>query len=200
MILNARAASPVKRMEQKQDHDADAPASAPTGVPPPAEPPATPLEYAKPTSKRMRVIATFPESFEAEMTAAVLKSEGIGAVVEAAKGRRVRPVSVAVSEDDARRVIEMLAATPMRRRLTLPESELPPARALPVEVCPRCGSPEIRPAYLALRLLLAAVALLPLVLIDSGWMLYAGLLAGWTVYCVATRPHVCSACRNRWRK
>lgn len=163
------------------------------------------LSYALAGGGAPKPIAIFPDSGEADMVAMVLESQGIRArVIESASTgpSALRSGTLVVRETDADRAIELLASTPARKRLTIPESELPPAKVLRVETCPRCDSPDLGYPSILARMILATLLLawLPIFFWEQyGWALYFGLLAGWLVLLVQTRKARCRACGHRWK-
>ena len=171
-----------------------------------ASPPPAPTKLAYPLAGggAQREIAHFTDSVEANIVAMVLESQGVRAkVIETPlKGAMSsRGGRLFVREADAPRAIELLASTPARKRLTVPEAELPPAKVIAIDTCPKCESAEVRPGRLAIKiwLLLLLPAWVPMVS-SYGWAIYFGIVAGGLMLLLQLQGLRCDACGHRWRK
>ena len=170
----------------------------------PHDPAPTKLAYPLAGGGAQREIAHFADSVEANIVAMVLESQGVRAKVIETPPRGAmssRGGSLMVREADAPRAIELLASTPARKRLTVPESELPPAKVIAIDTCPKCESAEVKPGRIAIKiwLLFLLPAWLPLVS-GYGWAIYFGLVSGGLAMILQLQGLRCEACGHRWRK
>jgi hypothetical protein len=162
------------------------------------------LDYALAGGGAAKPIANFFSLVEADIVASVLESQGIWAMVLATPVTKAWTGSggtLMVHETDMERAIEMLASTPARKWLILPEAQRPPAKVLKVETCPQCDSMEVRRPSLTARLALVAAGLcwIPFTF-DYGWAIFAGLFAGCLVWLLYSESRRCRDCGHRWRE
>ena len=161
------------------------------------------LDYRLAGGGAQREIAHFAEFMEANIVAMVLESQGVRAkVVETQPKGAMSPNggTLIVREADAARAIELLASTPARKRLTVPESELPPAKVIQIQTCPKCESSEVKPGKIGLWVML--ILLLPAWLpwyVNYGWAIYFGVVAGGLAMLLQLQGWRCAACGHRWR-
>jgi hypothetical protein len=171
---------------------------------PPLDPGPTKLAYPLAGGGAQREIANFADAVEANIVAMVLESQGVRAkVIQTAPRGAMSPHggTLVVREADAPRAIELLASTPARKRLTVPESELPPAKVIKIDVCPQCESTEVKPGRIAgwIALMILVPAWLPFTM-NYGWALYFGIVAGGLALLMQLQGWRCTACGHRWRK
>jgi hypothetical protein len=166
--------------------------------------PAPKLQYALAGGGPPREIALFADLAEARIAAMVMDGMGLRTKVEESKPiheHRKPAGRLLVREGDAARAIELLASTPLRKWLTVPETEIPPAKVLPLQSCPRCESPDVRPASVAWPVLLATLLLcwMPLVL-PYGWIVYISIITLLIIALSQRHTWRCRACRHSWRE
>ncbi len=151
----------------------------------------------------MEVLATFSSEGEAHLAAGLLEAQGLECkVVSKLPNYVLGPYAGAllVAHLDRAEAIDILSSTPARKRLIVPPSELPPARVLHVEVCPRCGSDRIGPPprWQLMLLFLCGLAWLPWVVPD-GIVWYAGAMVFLACVLLWDRPNRCRMCNHQWR-
>ena len=119
----------------------------------------------------MCAIAKFDNQMEAHLAAGRLETEGIGCQVEDNEMHvelMYRGFSkLLVSEDDQTRAIELLARTPARKHLLVPQSELPPAPVAAADTCPKCGASDYQRAWRIKLLVLGLLLLTPLLFLGD---------------------------------
>ncbi len=164
--------------------------------------PAPVLPYAGTGDGTMVVVARFSAEVEGMIAAAFLESRHIRCKlswVQISQSARRRLLEVA--QPDMQEAINILASSLARKYLTIPEADLPPARAQPVETCPKCGSPSIGTAPIGWKLFQIALVLIWIPFVDSfiGIIVYFVLL--WCAAAVlASLPRMkCRACKHRWK-
>ena len=160
------------------------------------------LPYARPGDGPMVVLARFSVEVEAMVAAAFLESRHIRCKlnwIQISRSSRRRLLQVA--PQDMHEAINILASSPARKYLTIPEADLPPARAQPVDTCPKCGSPSIGTAPIGWKLFQIALVLIWIPFVDPyiGFIVY--FVALWcSAVVLAILPRMkCKACGHRWK-
>jgi hypothetical protein len=162
------------------------------------------LNYALVGGGPPREIAVFADLAEARITATVMDGMGLRTRVEEAKPiheHRKPAGRLLVREGDAGRAIELLASTPLRKWLTVPPAEIPPAKVLAMQSCPKCESEIVQPTSVARPVMLAALMLcwIPL-FIPYGWIVYISVIGLLIVALSQRHTWRCRACGHRWRE
>jgi hypothetical protein len=157
------------------------------------------LEYARHTPGRLRPVAHFATDFEAGLASGLLDSRGVQCV----SIRKTDPwgrwsVDLQVSETDGPEAVHILAASPARKFLTVPPSELPTTPVLKALACPACGSTHLGPVRRTRVILIPLLLLAWLPLLGGlGTVIYIFLLLVWPALCILDRPWVCRECGKR---
>jgi hypothetical protein len=160
------------------------------------------LPYAGTGDGTMVVLARFSAEVEAMIAAAFLESRHIRCKLSWVQiSRSARRRLLEVAQPDVQEAINILASSPARKYLTIPEADLPPARALPVETCPKCRSPLIGTAPIGWKLFQIALVLIWIPIVDSyiGILVYFVLLWGAAVVLALLPRMKCKACKHRWK-
>jgi hypothetical protein len=172
------------------------------------------LGYADPGMGRTQTIARFPDSLQAHLAAAKLETEGIRCVLTGQESilsgaMGLHGSLLAVDSEDARRAVEVLAATPARRYLTVPQSQVPPVAVLPLPACPKCACQEIghpsrrRQVMIGTAVFLAWPVFMVIYDRDSdwaslSWVVALVLWAVWRFMWLKDRPWRCGKCGHQW--
>ena len=160
------------------------------------------LPYAGTGDGTMVVLARFSAEVEAMIAAAFLESRHIRCKLSWIQiSRSTRRRLLEVPQQDMQAAINILASSPARKYLTIPEADLPPARAQPVETCPRCGSTSIGTAPIGWKLFQIALFLvwIPFVMPYIGIIVYF-VLVWCAAVILAILPRMrCKACKYRWK-
>jgi hypothetical protein len=157
------------------------------------------LDYATPRKTETAKVATFTDSFEANLARAKLEAEGIQCFVGgemsagtlSGYGPGFSKQDIFVDKTDeaaARRVLEEIAASRVARR-----------GGLDRPTCPACGSSDTRATGIAwIVWTVMAVGIVGTYMTGSLWWLMLSLPALYLIFTMDRTRWRCAACRHRW--